>query len=188
MNQRGDSLKKNLQPNVAKPRFNRCGGLLSHTLTQHRGERRENRIESGTCGTVVRDLRCTARRRNAAALSRSGSFRSRRRTSAQSRSIVVPSGLPLSRSFRPDAHRPSSGDGSKLGFRFNESATSWAELRSIPDHACRDTLDIGDIGTANAKRIAAARLLLLLRVSLPCRGPDEDREHCAEYQAELDIP
>jgi hypothetical protein len=31
MNQRADSLKKNLQANVAKCRFNHCGGLLSHT-------------------------------------------------------------------------------------------------------------------------------------------------------------
>ena len=52
MNQRADSLKKNLQPNVAKPRFNHCGRLLSHSLAHHQGEKRENRIESGGCGKI----------------------------------------------------------------------------------------------------------------------------------------
>ena len=107
---------------------------------------------------------------------------------SQSRSIVIPSRLPLFRGFRLDTQRPSSRDRGEFGFGLNESAAAGAELRSIPDHADRDAVDIGNLGTAKPKRIAAARLFLLLRVSLPCRGPHQYREYCAQQQAELDIP
>jgi hypothetical protein len=130
-----------------------------------------------------------ARRSNPVFMSLDGMERrskSNLETGLKSRSIIVPSGLPLF-CFRLDAHRPS-GDGGELGFGFHESAAPWAEVRPVPDHAHRDTIDVRNFGAAKPKRIAAARLFLLLRVSLPCSWPYQYRDHRAQHQAELDIP
>jgi hypothetical protein len=48
-------------------------------------------------------------------------------------------------------------------------------------------LNIRNLGTAKAKRVAAARLFLLLCVGLPSHGPHEYRERCAQHEAELDL-
>jgi hypothetical protein len=51
MNQRADSWKKNLQPNVAKALINQRGWLLSHTM---RCSRSKNRIRKAFEGVVAR--------------------------------------------------------------------------------------------------------------------------------------
>jgi hypothetical protein len=110
-----------------------------------------------------------------------------RPSKAMAASIVIPSVLPLPRAFRPDAERLSSSDRGELRIGFKVSAAFRAELRSVPGHADGDTVDIRNLRAANAKRVSAARLLLLLRVSLTCRGPHEYRERRAHHQSEMDL-
>src|SRR5712671_6199260 len=57
MNQRADSLKKNLQLIVVKPLINRRRWLLSHIMRCNRGE---NRIERTFDGVTARFLRVDA--------------------------------------------------------------------------------------------------------------------------------
>src|ERR1700687_2151017 len=96
----------------------------------------------------------------------------------------------LARSCRPDAERPPRGDrGDRgLGLGSEERAATGAELGFVPDHAGRDAVDIRNFGTAQAKRIAAARLLLVGGVGPACRWPHRNRERGCEHQAELEIP
>jgi hypothetical protein len=103
--------------------------------------------------------------------------RSTAQSKPQPRSVVVspgpsrPVGRLPSRIVRLDTHRPSVIDrrhgsvlvGSEL------SATPWAELRSVLDHADRDTFDVRNLGAAKTKRVAAACLLLLWSIGMPCR-------------------
>ena len=54
MNQRADSLKKNLQPFVAQPLIYHSGWLLSHTHAPRQGGNRGNRIEKARVGVIAR--------------------------------------------------------------------------------------------------------------------------------------
>jgi len=102
----------------------------------------------------------------------------------QARSVVVSSwpsrpvaGLPA-RTFRLDA---GFGVGSEV------SAAPRAELGSVPDHADGDTVDVRNVGTAKTKRVAAARLLLLLSIGVSRRWPHRKREHGGQHRAELEL-
>src|SRR5215212_7278813 len=95
----------------------------------------------------------------------------------QTRSVVVSPGpsrpvvaLP-SRIVRLDTHGPSVIDRRDGSVRVGPemSATPRAELRSILDHADRDTFDVRNLGAAKTKRVAAACLLLLRSIGMACR-------------------
>ena len=53
---------------------------------------------------------------------------------------------------------------------------AWRELRPVPDHAGCDAIDIGNVGAAEAKCIAAARLLRPERVGAALRRQHQSRE------------
>ena len=94
----------------------------------------------------------------------------------------------LSLTCRRDAERPSRGDRRDLGIRPEENPAARRELGFVPDHAGRDAIDVGDVGTAKAKRIVAAGLLLLGSVGRACRRQHRNRERRCEHQTELKIP
>jgi hypothetical protein len=110
-----------------------------------------------------------------------------RPSKAMAASIIIPSRLPLPRAVGPDAERLSCSNGGEFRIVLEISAAFRAELRFVPGHADGDTVDIRNLRAAKAKRISATRLLLLLRVSLTCRGPHENRERRAHHQAEMDL-
>src|ERR1700730_4668151 len=89
---------------------------------------------------------------------------------------------------RADAERPARGDRRDLGTRPEENPAARRELGFVPDHADRDAIDIGDLGTAKAKRIVAAGLLLLGSVGPACGRRHRNRERRCEHQTELEIP
>jgi hypothetical protein len=62
------------------------------------------------------------------------------------------------------------------------------KLRLVPDHAGGDAIDIGNVGTAETERIAAASLLLFGGVGLGRSGPDRNRERDGQEQSELENP
>jgi hypothetical protein len=84
--------------------------------------------------------------------------------------------------------RPSCGDRRDLGIGPEENPAARRELGFVPDHAGRDAIDVGDVGTAKAKRIVAAGLLLLGSVGRACRRQHRNRERRCEHQTELKIP
>src|SRR6202048_3585075 len=98
----------------------------------------------------------------------------------------------LSRRCRPDAERPPGGDrcdrwrALRLG-RPEIHPTTGRELRFFPDHAGRDAVDIRNVRAAKAKRIAAARLLLILGVGLASARQHRNRQRRCEHQAELEL-
>jgi hypothetical protein len=94
----------------------------------------------------------------------------------------------FSRACRPDAERPSRRGRCDRGFGLPEKrAAARRELRFVPDHADRDTVDIRNLRAAKPKRVRAARLLLLGRVGLACRRQHRKCERGCEHQAELEI-
>ena len=94
----------------------------------------------------------------------------------------------LSRMSRLDAERAARGDRCDLGIGPEENPAARRELGFVPDHADRDAIDVGNLGTAKAKRIVAAGLLLLGSVGGACRRPHRNRERRCEHQTELEIP
>ena len=97
----------------------------------------------------------------------------------------------LLRGCRLDAERPPRGDRCDLGrgLRLPEiHPAAGRKLRFVPDHAGRDAIDIRNLGAAKAKRIAAARLLLLLGVSLASAWQHRSRQRRCKHQAELELP
>src|ERR1700720_1245320 len=64
----------------------------------------------------------------------------------------------LSRRCRPDTERLSCRT---LWLGPEERPAARTELRLVPDHADRDTVDIGNFRTAQAERVTAAGLLLV---------------------------
>jgi len=139
---------------------------------------------------AMRSYRCTFYLAEHTTSHHSGRSRRSCRARWRHRSIVVvSSGLPgfrPSRPIWPDAERSPRAGGCELWFGFEESATPRTELRFVPDHAHGDAVDVRNLGTAQAKRVAAARLLLVLGVSLARRGPHRHWEHCTQHQAEPD--
>ena len=89
---------------------------------------------------------------------------------------------------RPDAQRRSRGHRRDLGIGPEENPAFGRELGFVPDHADRDAIDVGNVGTAKAKRIVAAGLLLLGSVGRAGRRPHRNRERRCEHQTELEIP
>ena len=63
----------------------------------------------------------------------------------------------LSRMCRPDAQRRSRGHRRDLGIGPEENPAFGRELGFVPDHADRDAIDVGNVGTAKAKRIEIGR-------------------------------
>jgi hypothetical protein len=94
----------------------------------------------------------------------------------------------LSLTCRRDAERPSRGDRRDLGIGPEENPAARRELGFVPDHADRDAIDVGNVGTAKAKRIVAAGLLLLGSVGRARRRQHRNRERRCEHQTELEIP
>src|SRR5260370_6638412 len=97
----------------------------------------------------------------------------------------------LARRRRPEAERPPGGAGRDRGrgLRLPEiHPAAGRELRFVPDHAGRDTVDIRNLGAAKAKRVGAAGLLLLLGVSLTRARQHRSRQRRCEHQAELELP
>jgi hypothetical protein len=93
------------------------------------------------------------------------------------------------RSCRPDAERPCGRLRRKLVLgRPEEHPATRTELGFVADHADRDTTDIWNLSAAQAKRIAAAGLLLILGIGLTCRRQHRKRQSGSQHQAELDIP
>jgi hypothetical protein len=95
----------------------------------------------------------------------------------------------LSPLCRLDAERPACGGrrGRGLGIGPEIRPAAWTELRSFPDHAGRDAVDIRNEFAAQLHRIAAAGLLLLGGIGLACRGPQRNRERNRQHQAERKI-
>jgi hypothetical protein len=60
--------------------------------------------------------------------------------------------------------------------RPEKHSTPGTELRLLPDHACGYTIDVGNVGAAEPKRIACAGLLLIRRVSA-CVGQKSRHEN-----------
>ena len=86
----------------------------------------------------------------------------------------------------PDVDRPAcrrGRDRDGLGTGPEESAALRRKLRLPRDHAGRDAIDVGDFGTAQAKRIRRAGLLLFGRVGVARRRQHRSRERgkrCAQ--------
>jgi len=153
MNQRTDSRKKNLVRNVTKPPKDGSGWLLSHS-------RRRSRLSSNKTGPTSRAIAC------------------RRETSKSGgpRKIKARSGrVSALRPFR--SVRPQFSNGGRLDVcglagracgrrRAKDPAALRRQLRLVSDHAGGDPIDVGDFGSAKAKCIAAAILLLLRRVGV----------------------
>jgi hypothetical protein len=96
----------------------------------------------------------------------------------------------LARGCRLNAERPPRGDrgGRGRGLRLPEiHPAAGRKLRFVPDHAGRDAIDIRNLGAAKAKRIAAARLLLLLGIGLACTRQHRSRQRRCEHQDELEL-
>jgi len=91
----------------------------------------------------------------------------------------------LSRRCRLDTERLSRRS---LWLGPEERPAAGRELGFVPDHADGDAVDIRNFGTAQAKRVAAAGLLLLGGIGLAWRGPHRNRERARHHQAELNIP
>ncbi len=94
----------------------------------------------------------------------------------------------LARGGRADAQRPAGRDRRDLGTGSEERPAAGTKLRFVPDHADRDAVDIRNLGTAKAKRIAAAGLLLLGRVGPARRRLHENRERRCQHQTNRRIP
>src|SRR5437660_8204226 len=87
---------------------------------------------------------------------------------------------------RLDAHGSVGADGSRVPAGGPEvHPTSRRELRFSPDHAGRDTIDIGNFRTAKPKRIAAAGRLLFLGVGMTLGWLHRKREHRRKQQTKL---
>jgi hypothetical protein len=91
----------------------------------------------------------------------------------------------LSRRCRPDTERLSCRS---LWLGPEERPAARRELGFVSDHADGDAVDIRDFGTAQAKRVVAAGLLLLGCIGLAWRGPHRNRERGRQHQAKLNIP
>jgi hypothetical protein len=89
--------------------------------------------------------------------------------------------------FRPDVEWPSR----LFAARTEEDPAAGAEPGFIPDHADRDTVDIRNLGTAQAKRVTATGLLLLGSVGAGRHRPHQKRQRTrqrpGEQQTELDM-
>jgi hypothetical protein len=90
----------------------------------------------------------------------------------------------LSRRCRPDTERLSCRS---LWLGPEERPAAGRELGFVPDHADGDAVDIRNFGTAQAKRVAAAGLLLLGGIGLAWHGPHQNRERGRQHQAKLNI-
>ena len=153
MNQRTDSRKKNLVTNVTKPPKDGSGWLLSHS-------RRRSRLSSNKTGPASRAI----------------TRRSETSKSGAPREIKARSGrVSALRPFR--SVRPQFPNGGRLDVcglagracgrrRAKDPAALRRQLRLVSDHAGGDPIDVGDFGSAKAKCIAAAILLLLRRVGV----------------------
>jgi hypothetical protein len=174
MNQRADSGKENFHLIVAKPLIRLWGWLLSHTLCCSRAE---NRIEK-----ALRDGNETSPRQVFAL--KSGEMPRQAwlaPPSAWADGFSGPFGFSRLGGSRPDAERPSRGDPRhrRRCLRFGRSEKHPATRRKlghVSDHADRDAVDIGNLGAAQAKRIAGAGLLLLGSIGLSLRHQHRKRE------------
>lgn len=77
---------------------------------------------------------------------------------------------------RPDAERPAGGGPRLLGIGPEIDPAGGAEPGLVSDHADRDPLDIGNFGTAQPKRITAARLLLVGGIGPGRHRPKQQRQ------------
>ena len=71
--------------------------------------------------------------------------------------------------FRPEAERPSRRRG--FGAGPEEDPAAGAEAGFVSDHADRDTVDIRNLGAAQAKRVATAGLLFVGGIGLAGHRP-----------------
>lgn len=89
-----------------------------------------------------------------------------------------------------DRHRPAGRrrrDFVRLGTRPEERPTARRELGLVADHAGGDAIDVRNLRTTQAERVAAAGLLLFGRIGRHRCGPDRNREYRCQHQTELDI-
>lgn len=75
----------------------------------------------------------------------------------------------------------------RLGTRPEERPTARRELGLVADHAGGDAIDVRNLRTTQAERVAAAGLLLFGRIGRRRCRPDRNREYRCQHQAELDI-
>ena len=61
------------------------------------------------------------------------------------------------------------------------------ELGLVADHAGGDAIDVRNLWTTQAERVAAAGLLLFGRIGRRRCGPERKREYRCQHQTELDI-
>src|SRR5260370_8253588 len=92
-----------------------------------------------------------------------------------------------SRRRRPDAERPPRGDRCDrgLGLGSEERAAAGTELKFLPDHADRDTVDIRNVRAAKTKRIVRATLLLLGGAALASALHPQKRQRPFKPQPQL---
>ncbi len=76
----------------------------------------------------------------------------------------------------------------RLGTCAEEHAAGRRQVRLVPDHAGRDPIDVGDIGTTEPERIRRAGLLLVGRVGLSRARQHQRRKPDREQQRKRKTP